>query len=95
MQSFLTDTLRRKFKELRCRVNYLVSDSRARFLDTFNENLSDKTKRFWLLFKLEIKDSSVPEKVSMKVIGSDAVSVHSKSCPRDVAEIFNDTFHPR
>ena len=92
MKSFPTDALRRKFKELRSRVKHLISNSRARFFETLNEDLPNNNKRFWSLFNLKTKDSSVPEKVSMKVSGLEPASVHSASCPRDVAEIFNVYF---
>ena len=92
LKSFPTDALRNKFRELRAKVKQLISEGKARFFETLENDLRNNSKRFWSLFKLKTKDSCVPGKVSMGVGGSDPTSVQSASCPGDIVELFNVYF---
>ena len=60
----------------------LVNESRAHFFETIDVDLRNNPKRFWSVFKLKSKSSSVPEIVSMRS-GSDAVYI---------AELFSKYF---
>ena len=73
-------------------VKQLISEGKARFFETLEDDLRNNSKRFWSFFKLKTKDSSVPAKVSMGVGGSDPTSVQPASCPRDIVELFNVYF---
>ncbi|CAB4040859.1 Hypothetical predicted protein, partial [Paramuricea clavata] len=92
LKSSPTDALWNKFKELRTRVKQLISNGRAHFFETLDVDIQNNPKRFWSLFKLNSRDSSVPRIVSMGASESDTASVRSASCPRDIAELFNDYF---
>lgn len=91
LKSTPSDVLRVKFKELRARVKQIVSCYRAHFFQTLDADLYTNLKRFWSLFKLKTKDSTVPGNVSL-ASESDLAPVRSASCPRDTAEVFNDYF---
>ena len=73
LKSFLNDALMNKFK----------------VYENINDDLRNNLKRFWSIFKLKNKSSSVPETVYM---GSDSSADFSASCPGDVAELFNKYF---
>ena len=81
-----------KFKELRARVKQLVSYNRAHFFQSLDADLHTNPKRFWSLFKLKTKDSTVPGNVSLGASESDSAPVRSASCPQDIAKVFNDYF---
>ena len=89
LKSSSSSSLIEKFKELRNEVKQLVNESRTHFFETIDVDLRNNPKRFWSVFKLRSKSSSVPEIVSMRS-GSDAV--YSASCPADIAELFNNYF---
>ncbi len=78
-----------KFKNLRKNVKQLVNESRTHFFENINDDLHNNPKRFWSIFKLKNKSSSVPETV---YIGSGSTAEFSTSCPGDVAELFNKYF---
>ena len=92
LKSTPSDVLRVKFKELRAKVKQLVSYYRAHFFQSLDADLHTNPKRFWSLFKLKTKDSTVPGNVSLGASESDSAPVRSASCPRDIAEVFNDYF---
>ena len=70
----------------------LVWYYRAHFFQSIDADLHTNPKRFWSLFKLKKKDSTVPGNVSLGGSESDSAPVRSASCPRDIAEVFNDYF---
>ena len=80
-----TDALRSKFKELRAKVKRLVAESRENFYNSLDADLRSNPKRFWSVFKLNNKESSLPESVS---VGSTA----GQTSPARSAEVFNDYF---
>jgi hypothetical protein len=69
-----TDALWNKFKELHTRVKQLISNGRAHFFETIDADIQNNPKRFWSLFKLKSRDSSVPRIVSMGASESDGIS---------------------
>ena len=92
LKSSPSNVLQSKLKELRTRVKHLVSHYRAHFFETLDVNLHNNPKRFWSLFKLKTKDSTVPGNVSIGASKSDSAPIRSAFCPRDIAELFNDYF---
>ena len=54
-----------KFKQLRSMVKRMISDSRARFFESLEQDIKANPKRFWSVFKLGNKASSVPEQMSV------------------------------
>ena len=92
LKSSPSDVLQSKLKELRTRVKHLVSHYRAHFFETLDVDLHNNPKRFWSLFTLKTNDSTVPGNVSMGASKSDMAPIRSASCPRDIAELFNDYF---
>ena len=59
-----TNYLRNRFKELRTKVKSMVSERRAHFFNSLLDlEFKRHPKRFWSIFKLKSKTSSVPERV--------------------------------
>ena len=54
-----------KFKQLRSMVKRMISDSRARFFESLEQDIKANPKRFWSIFKLGNKVSSIPEQMSV------------------------------
>ena len=88
-----TVSLKTKFRELRANVKKLVKSSRKNFFSSLDVNFQLNPKRFWSIFKLTNKESSIPESMSM---GNADVSASSQfrtaSTPITIAEIFNNYF---
>ena len=72
LKSSSSSSLMEKFKELQNKVKQPVNESRTHFFETIDVDLCNNPKRFWSVFKLKSKSSSVPEIVSIRS-GSDAV----------------------
>ena len=92
LKSSPTDALRNRFKELRTEVKHLMAESRSRFFEDIGEDLHHNPKRFWSVFKIKSKHASIPDSVTMGCAGSDSAPARSASCPREIAELFNDYF---
>ena len=88
-----TASLKTKFRELRANVKKMVKSSRKNFFSSLDVNFQLNPKRFWSIFKLTNKESSIPESMSM---GNADVSASSQfrtaSTPITIAEIFNNYF---
>ena len=87
-----TDILKNKFKALRSKVKRMITESRGQFFENISEALSNNPKRFWSVFKISSKRSSVPGIMTMGSNGLDSNPVRSASCARDIADLFNDYF---
>ena len=87
-----TDVLRNKFKALRSKVKRLITESRCQFFENISESLFSNPKRLWSVFKINSKRASVPGTITVGSNGLDPDSARSASCPRDIAELFNDYF---
>ena len=87
-----TDILKNKFKALRPKVKRMITESRGQFFENISEALSNNPKRFWSVFKISSKRSSVPGIMTMGSNGLDSNPVRSASCARDIADLFNDYF---
>lgn len=88
------DVLRAKFKELRARVKKMVRESRASFFNSLDANFQSNSNRFWSIFKLNNKQSSTPDIMSMS---NAAESVSSQprtvsTTPAAIADLFNNYF---
>ena len=86
-----------KFKQLRSMVKRMISDSRARFFESLEQDIKANPKRFWSIFKLGNKASSVPEQMSVpsssKNTATGVTSVRKVvSSSVDIAEAFNQHF---
>ena len=78
-----TDILKNKFKALRSKVKRMITESRGQFFENISEALSNNPKRFWSVFKISSKRSSVPGIMTMGSNALDSKSVRSASCTRD------------
>jgi hypothetical protein len=85
-----------KFKQLRLEVKRLISESRARYFESLEQDIQSNTKRFWSAFKLSNKASSVPQQVSIPSTFHDTVTgkpvLKLVSSPVEIAEAFNNHF---
>jgi hypothetical protein len=87
-----------KFKQLRFTVKRMISDSRAKYFENFEQDIVTNAKRFWSVFKIRKKATSVPEQMSVPSDTKDTdtnVKVDRKliSCnPVEIAEHFNRYF---
>ena len=86
-----------KFKQLRSMVKRMISDSRARFFESLEQDIKANPKRFWSVFKLGNKASRVPEQMSVpsssKNTATGVTSVRKVvSSSVDIAEAFNQHF---
>jgi hypothetical protein len=78
-------------------VKRMISDSWARFFESLEQDIKANPKRFWSVFKLGSKASSVPEKMSVpsssKNTATGVTSVRKVvSSSVDIAEAFNQHF---
>ena len=85
-----------KFKQLRLAVKRLISESRARYFESLEQDIQSNPKRFWSAFKLSNKASSVPQQVSILSTIHDTVTGKPVrklvSSPVEIAEAFNNHF---
>ena len=65
LKSSPTDSLHNRFKQLRANVKKLIRESRSKFFSSLNATFQTNPKRFWSIFKLKNKQSSVPNIMSM------------------------------
>ena len=64
-----------KFKQLRSTVKRTISESRARYFESLEQDIQSNPKRFWSAFKLSDKAScSVPQQVSIPSTIKDTVT---------------------
>ena len=86
-----------KFKQLRSTVKRTISESRARYFESLEQDIQSNPKRFWSAFKLSDKAScSVPQQVSIPSTIKDTVTGKPVwelvSSPVEIAEVFNNHF---
>ena len=85
-----------KFKQLRSTVKRMISETRARYFESLEQDIQSNPKRFWSAFKLSDKESSVPQQVSIPSTIHDTVTGKLVrklvSNPVEIAEIFNNHF---
>ena len=79
-------------------VKRMINDSRARFFESLEQDIKANTKRFWSVFKLGNKASSVPEQISVpsssKNTATCVTSVRNVVFSSvDIAEAFNQHLH--
>lgn len=93
LKSSPSGALRAKFKELRVRVKKLVRESRVSFFNSLDGYFKSNPKRFWSIFKLNNKQSSVPDMMSMNN-DDEPASSHPRtvSTPAAIADLFNNYF---
>ena len=83
-----TDYLHGKFKKLRTKVKNLLKESRERYFSNLGQSLYLNPKRFWNLFKVKSKTSTIPQSVSW-TIGNDTKVANN---PTTIANMFNNYF---
>ena len=54
-----------KFKLLRSTVKRMISDSRAKYFENLEQDIVTNPKRFWSVFKISKKATSVPAQMSI------------------------------
>ena len=93
LRSSPSDALLAKFKKLRTKVQKMVRESRESFYSSLDDNFLTNPKRFWSIFKLNNKRSSVPDIMSM---GNATEPKPSQPCtvstPMAIANLFNRYF---
>ena len=93
LRSSPSDALRAKFKELRTKVKTMVRESRERFYNSLDANFKTNPKRFWSIFKLNNKQSSVPDIMSMgNAVEPESSQTCDVSTPTAIANLFNRYF---
>ena len=65
LKSSPTDALRTRFKELRATVKKMVKKSRASLFNSLDSTFQSNLKRFWSIFKLNNKQTTIPNTMSM------------------------------
>ena len=86
-----------KFKQLRSTVKRMISDSRTKYFENLEQDIVTNPKRFWSVFKISKKATSVPAQMSVPSDTKDTdtnVKVDRKliSNPVEIAEHFNKYF---
>jgi hypothetical protein len=93
LRSSPSDTLLAKFKELRTKVKKMVRESRGKFYNFLDANFKTNPKRFWSIFKLNNKQSSVPDIMSMgNAVETESSQTCDVSTPTAIANLFNRYF---
>ena len=71
----------------------MVKDSRAHFFNSLDSSFRSNPKRFWSIFKLNNKQSSIPDTMSMGTSNGSNTSHHcSASTTSTIADLFNRYF---
>ena len=88
-----TISLCEKFKTLRTKVKTMLAESRAEFYNSLSVDLRLSPKRFWSLFKLKNKTSSVPERMTRgDAEGHASAGVYTIFTPDAISELYNKHF---
>ena len=88
-----SDALRAKPKELRTKVKKMVRESRERFYNSLDAIFQTNPKRFWPTPKLNNKQSSVPDTMSMgNAVEPEPSQTCDASTPTAIANLFNRYF---
>ena len=71
----------------------MVRESRGRFYNFLDANFKTNPKRFWSIFKLNNKQSSVPDIMSMgNAVETESSQTCDVSTPTAIANLFNRYF---
>ena len=97
IQHSTSPCLRAKFKQLRSTVKHMIRESRTRFFESLEQDITENPKRFWSIFKLSDKVKSVLQQMSLPSnkqdtatgVAPDRIVVSSSV---DIAEAFNQHF---
>ena len=92
LKSSPSDSLNNRFKQLRANVKKLIRESRSKFFSSLNTTFQTNPKRFWSIFKLKNKQSSVPNVISMKNGTESKSNLHKVSTLTAIANLFNTYF---